>query len=51
MRATKIPILLTLIAGVIAGLAVVPAAQAQDGKKPNILVIWGDDIGWFSVGA
>ncbi|MFB3125025.1 MAG: arylsulfatase, partial [Woeseiaceae bacterium] len=24
-------------------------SAAQD--KPNILVIWGDDIGWFNVGA
>jgi hypothetical protein len=22
--------------------------QAKDGKKLNILVIWGDDIGWFN---
>ncbi len=21
---------------------------AQNGKKPNILIIWGDDIGWFN---
>lgn len=28
---------------------VVKAAEA--GKKPNILIIWGDDIGWFDVGA
>jgi arylsulfatase A-like enzyme len=27
-----------------------PAAFAQD-KKPNILVIMGDDVGWFNVGA
>jgi arylsulfatase A-like enzyme len=26
------------------------AAQAQE-KKPNILVIMGDDVGWFNVGA
>ena len=25
-------------------------AQAQ-AKKPNILIIWGDDIGWFNVSA
>jgi len=31
-------------------LSVVPA-QAQQAKKPNILVIWGDDIGWFNVSA
>ncbi|WP_455372689.1 arylsulfatase [Limibacillus halophilus] len=27
------------------------AAQAQDSQKPNILVIWGDDIGWSNLGA
>lgn len=35
-------------------LAMVPGlvgpAQAQD-KKPNILVIMGDDVGWFNIGA
>src|SRR5215831_14409723 len=25
-------------------------AQAQ-AKKPNILIIWGDDIGWYNVSA
>src|SRR3954468_21678637 len=29
----------------------VPAAQAADGKKPNIVVIMGDDVGWFNIGA
>ncbi|MGE3316294.1 MAG: arylsulfatase, partial [Planctomycetaceae bacterium] len=24
----------------------VAAALAQSGQKPNILIIWGDDIGW-----
>ena len=29
-----------------------PAAQAQaPARKPNILVIMGDDVGWFNVGA
>jgi arylsulfatase A-like enzyme len=23
-------------------------AQAADAKKPNILILWGDDIGWFN---
>ena len=27
-----------------------PAARAQE-KKPNIVVIMGDDVGWFNVGA
>jgi len=26
-------------------------AQAPNGKKPNILFIMGDDIGWMQVGA
>src|SRR6476660_5592273 len=26
-------------------------ANAQQQKKPNILVIFGDDIGWFNVSA
>ncbi|MBZ9602545.1 arylsulfatase [Phyllobacterium chamaecytisi] len=28
----------------------IAGAQAQD-KKPNILVIMGDDVGWFNIGA
>jgi hypothetical protein len=28
-----------------------PAARAGQSKKPNILVIWGDDIGMWNVGA
>jgi len=27
------------------------AAQASAGAKPNILVIMGDDVGWFNIGA
>jgi arylsulfatase A-like enzyme len=26
-------------------------AVAQDATKPNILIIWGDDIGWYNVSA
>ena len=26
-------------------------AQAQEKRKPNILVIMGDDVGWFNIGA
>jgi hypothetical protein len=32
------------------GLITPPPAVAQD-KKPNILVIMGDDVGWFNIGA
>ena len=30
-------------------MAASPKAHAQDGKKPNILIIWGDDIGQTNV--
>jgi arylsulfatase A-like enzyme len=33
----------------ILGLAASPPASAQ--KKPNIIVIMGDDVGWFNIGA
>ena len=33
------------------GLIAPPAASAQAGKKPNILVIWGDDIGVHNISA
>jgi len=44
------------LAGLMIGMAVAtlaPAAavSAQDAKKPNILVIMGDDVGWFNIGA
>jgi arylsulfatase A-like enzyme len=28
-----------------------PAASTSSGNKPNILVIMGDDVGWFNIGA
>src|SRR5215471_11978732 len=28
-----------------------PPVSAQQERKPNILVIMGDDVGWFNVGA
>jgi hypothetical protein len=31
--------------------AAAPAPAAASGSKPNILVIMGDDVGWFNVGA
>src|SRR5580658_5580877 len=39
-----------LLAFMIVGLLVVHTAWAQD-KKPNIIVIMGDDVGWFNIGA
>ncbi|MFT5526148.1 MAG: arylsulfatase A-like enzyme [Pirellulaceae bacterium] len=48
MRASKIAILFAITAGLIASLTALPTAQAETSKKPNIVVIWGDDIGWFN---
>jgi arylsulfatase A-like enzyme len=39
-----------LIAALILALGAASPALAQ-AKKPNIVVIWGDDIGWYNVGA
>jgi arylsulfatase A-like enzyme len=30
---------------------IITIAQGQSAKKPNILVIMGDDVGWFNIGA
>lgn len=46
-RRALLPAILFAVAG---GLCAMPAA-AQDAKKPNILVIFGDDIGMWNVGA
>ena len=45
MKTRRIWNVLALTTALVAGLAVLPAAQAQTSKKPNVLVIWGDDIG------
>ena len=41
---------LSLLTAGAALLSVTPSIQAAD-KKPNILIIWGDDIGMWNVGA
>ena len=37
--------------GVAAGVFLLAAGGSQAADKPNILVIWGDDIGWSNVSA
>ncbi len=39
------------VAGMLIGLAFTTLAFAQQDKKPNILIIWGDDIGQFNISA
>jgi len=41
--------LLAMVAAI--GLVFKPAYAQTPGKKPNILVIMGDDVGWFNIGA
>src|SRR4026208_1367291 len=51
MKLNKLPssILSVMVASASMMCAVV-ASQAQD-KKPNIVFIMGDDVGWFNIGA
>ena len=51
MRTSNIPNFFALTTVLFAGLVVLPAAQAQTSNKPNILVIWGDDIGESNISA
>jgi len=44
------PFAIVLLISAIIGGSFAQAAWAQD-KKPNILVIMGDDVGWFNIGA
>ena len=41
---------IAVLVGLIMGLSMAHTAWAQT-KKPNILVIMGDDVGWFNIGA
>ena len=46
----RIPFILLLLLAVLV-LAAGPADAQTAGKKPNILIIWGDDIGGFNISA
>jgi arylsulfatase len=51
MKRKKLPnSVLTALVASASLICTVVASQAQD-KKPNILFIMGDDVGWFNVGA
>jgi arylsulfatase A-like enzyme len=40
-----------LASSIVLAAAILPASAQQQQRKPNILVIMGDDVGWFNVGA
>jgi hypothetical protein len=42
---------LASFAAIIVASAPAAAQQPQPQRKPNILVIMGDDVGWFNIGA
>jgi hypothetical protein len=48
-KSTKMTLAISLALGLLLNLGMVGAARAAD--KPNILVIMGDDVGWFNIGA
>ena len=50
MKCSERIVVLVAMLFVVLGLAVPSPASAQE-KKPNILVIMGDDVGWFNIGA
>ena len=50
MRMTNYPMLLALVVGVVATMAVAGEAVAQ-ADQPNIVVIWGDDTGRSNISA
>ena len=41
----------SLLLGMVAAVILINPAQAAKSKKPNILVIWGDDIGITNISA
>jgi arylsulfatase len=52
MRISSITCLGAVLSVAAVTLASVPAASQQPQQRPpNILVIMGDDVGWFNVGA
>jgi arylsulfatase A-like enzyme len=47
----KTKLLTAAVAAAVVVLGIAPAHAQSRGKKPNILVIWGDDIGWYNISA
>jgi hypothetical protein len=50
-RLLKRPLEAAIACALTAGVSFTAPAAAQVAAKPNILVIWGDDIGWYNISA
>ena len=50
MKTTK-AMCLGILASFAVAMTTLTPASAQESRKPNILVIMGDDVGWFNIGA
>ncbi len=48
---TRTTITLAALSAIALSVCCVNSAPAQQQRKPNIVVIWGDDIGWYNVSA
>jgi arylsulfatase len=47
----QVAVLLLTVTALFGGVCQALHAQASAAKKPNIIVIMGDDIGWFNLGS
>ena len=51
MRSIRAIRLCLLALSASAAVMAIGSARLRAGKKPNILVLMGDDVGWFNIGA
>jgi len=40
-----------VVVGIVGLMVLSKGVSAQETKKPNILVVMGDDVGWYNIGA
>ena len=51
MKTIGIRLTRAFLIGCVVGLATIGVERADAADRPNIVVIWGDDVGWFNVSA
>jgi hypothetical protein len=47
----KLPVARSIVSALLLLLSVMSLSATAASSKPNILVIWGDDIGWSNISA